>query len=213
MNGINTGEIILYQPDNTTRLEVRIEYETVWLTQAQMVELFQTTKQNVSLHINNVFKEGELEPFATVKDYLTVQNEGGRDVFRNIRHYNLDVIISVGYRVKSQRGTQFRQWANIVLKDYLLKGFIINQRIEKLEHQMIEFDLRLKTSQLNESLLQNEIRNLKNYIEAILSDFNEINEDTRIQLELINTMLAELQVKNKWNDTPRKPIGFLKDEK
>ena len=112
---------------------VKLEDESVWLTQAQMVELFQASKQNVSLHINNIFKEGELQKIATVKEYLTVQKEGNRFVKRKIEYYNLDVIISVGYRIKSIRGTQFRQWANKVLKDYLLKGYAINRRVEQLE--------------------------------------------------------------------------------
>ena len=127
------GEIILYQPDETVKLEVRMEDETVWLTQAQMVELFCSTKQNISLHINNIFKEGELAEKATVKEYLTVRTEGNRKVKRKITCYNLDVIISVGYRVKSVRGTQFRIWANSVLKEYLLKGYSINQRLSELE--------------------------------------------------------------------------------
>jgi hypothetical protein len=95
------NEIILYQPDNSIQLEVRLEDETVWLTQAQMILLFDTTKQNVSLHINNIFKERELEREATVKDFLTVQSEGRRSVQRIVSYYNLDVIISVGYRVHS----------------------------------------------------------------------------------------------------------------
>jgi hypothetical protein len=115
------GEIILYQTeDNQTQLEVRIDDETVWLTQSQMVNLFSSTKQNMSLHINNIFKEGELIQSSTVKEYLTVQLEGARRVQRKVSIYNLDVIISVGYRVKSNRGTQFRIWANSVLKNYLL---------------------------------------------------------------------------------------------
>ena len=130
------GEIILYQPDETVKLEVRMEDETVWLTQAQMVELFCSTKQNISLHINNIFHEGELVEKATVKEYLTVRTEGNRKVKRKITCYNLDVIISVGYRVKSIRGTQFRQWANSVLKEYLLKGYSINQRINQLESRI-----------------------------------------------------------------------------
>ena len=132
----NNGEIILYQPDNEVRLEVRLEDETVWLTQAQMAELFQTSKQNVSLHTNNIFKEGELMPDATVKESLTVQIEGRRSVKRKIIWYNLDVIISVGYRVKSIRGTQFRQWANKVLKEYLLKGYAVNQCLNQLERRV-----------------------------------------------------------------------------
>ena len=131
-----TGEIILYQPNENVQLEVRLEEETVWLTQQQMTLLFETTKQNVSLHINNIFKEEELSPVSTVKEYLTVQQEGNRIIKRNQKYYNLDVIISVGYRVKSQRGTQFRQWANKVLKDYLLKGYALNQRLLKIENQL-----------------------------------------------------------------------------
>ena len=116
---MENNQIIIYQTeDGQTQIDVRMEKDTVWLTQAQMVELFQTTKQNVSLHIGNVFKEGELEKEATVKEYLTVQAEGVRNVSRRVKHYNLDVIISVGYRVKSKRGVQFRQWANKVLKGY-----------------------------------------------------------------------------------------------
>jgi hypothetical protein len=101
---METGEIILYQSnDKSTQLEVRIEEETVWLTQAQMVELFSSTKQNISLHINNIYKEGELSSNSTVKEYLTVQIEGSRKVQRKITRYNLDVIISVGYRVKLKK--------------------------------------------------------------------------------------------------------------
>jgi len=131
-----TGEVVMYQPDETIRLEVRMDNETVWLTQAQMVELFQTTKQNVSLHVGNVFREGELNKEGTVKEYLTVQTEGNRNVIRKVKYYNLDVIISVGYRVKSKRGTKFRQWAAMILKDYLLKGYAINKRMELLEQRV-----------------------------------------------------------------------------
>ena len=127
---------IMYQPDETIRLEVRVENETVWLTQQQMADLFLTTKQNVSLHISNIYDEGELEYVTTVKDYLTVQKEGKRMVKRHINLYNLDVIISVGYRVKSLRGTRFRQWANRVLKEYLLNGYSVNRRFETIEQRL-----------------------------------------------------------------------------
>ena len=130
------NEIILYQPDDTLALDVRVEDDSVWLTQAQMAELFQATKQNISLHIRNIYKEGELDEMATVKEYLTVQKEGNRNVQRNIYYYNLDVIISVGYRVKSLRGTHFRQWANKILKEYLLRGYSINQRLMQLEDRI-----------------------------------------------------------------------------
>jgi hypothetical protein len=135
-------EILLYQTeDGQSRVEVRLENETVWLTQAQMVELFQTTKQNISLHIRNVFQEGELKEGSTVKDYLTVQIEGNRQVEREIRYYNLDVIISVGYRVKSHRGTQFRIWATQQLKEFLIKGFVLNdERLKETGHTNHYFD-------------------------------------------------------------------------
>ena len=129
----NTNDkIVIYQTDDgRTQIDVRLEEETVWLSQAQMVELFQTTKQNVSLHLGNVYKEGELGKEATVKKYLTVQSEGNRRVNRWVNYYNLDVIISVGYRVKSKRGTAFRIWARKILKDYLVKGYAVNDRIRK----------------------------------------------------------------------------------
>ena len=131
------SKIIIYQTeDGQTQIDVRLENDTVWLTQAQMVELFQTTKQNVSLHVSNVFKEGELEQESTVKEYLTVQQAGRRAVSRQVKYYNLDVIISVGYRVKSKRGTAFRIWARRVLKDYLIKGYAVNERIRK--EQIVE---------------------------------------------------------------------------
>ena len=206
MNDINTGEIIVYQPDETIRLDVMIEGETVWLTQAQMAELFQTTIPNVNIHIKNIFDEGELEDISVIKKSLITAADGKKYRTKN---YNLDVIISVGYRVKSKRGTQFRIWANRVLKEYLLKGYVVNQRIERIEKQ-VEF--LVKTTYTMYGQLQKEIQQLKNYVEAILSDFNDINEDTRMQLELINSMLAELQVKNNWSEKPRKQIGFIRNE-
>jgi hypothetical protein len=130
------NEIILYQPDALTqRIEVKFEDETVWLSQEQMALLFKQSKQNVSLHIRNCFKENELEEASTVKEYLTVQTEGKRKIKRKINFYNLDVIISVGYRIKSKQGTRFRIWANQVLKDYLLKGYAVNNRMNRLEDQ------------------------------------------------------------------------------
>ena len=123
------NEIVLYQPNENLQLQVRIENDTVWLTQTQMVQLFASTKQNISLHINNIFREGELEEISTVKEYLTVQREGNRDITRKVKYYNLDVIISVGYRIKSIVGTRFRQWANGILKDYMLRGYAVDQRL------------------------------------------------------------------------------------
>lgn len=127
------GEIILYQPDETVKLEVHMEDETVWLTQAQMVELFCSTKQNISLHINNIFKEKELVKDSVVKKSLTTASDGKK---YQTNFYNLDVIISVGYRVKSVRGTQFRIWANSILKEYLLKGYSVNQRLNDMGKEL-----------------------------------------------------------------------------
>ena len=131
------GEIVLYQPDESVRLEVRLQDETVWLTQQQMAELFRTTKQNVSLHINNCFREGELTPDSVVKESLTTAGDG-----KNYRtkYYNLDVIISVGYRVKSPVGTRFRQWALAVLKDYLLRGYAVHQQALALQQVNLRID-------------------------------------------------------------------------
>jgi hypothetical protein len=122
-----SSEIILYQTeDGKTRIEVRMEGETVWLTQQLMAELFQTTKQNISLHIQNIFEEGELSTRSTVKKYLTVQREGQREVKRLLEYYNLDMIISVGYRVKSHVATRFRIWATQCLREYIIKGFTLD---------------------------------------------------------------------------------------
>ena len=119
--------ILLYQSrDGEAAISVRLEGQTVWLTQAQMAELFQTTKQNVSLHIRNIVEDGELPASATVKDYLTVQIEGTRRVERSVEHYSLAMIIAVGYRVRSSRGTQFRQWATATLSEFLTKGFVLD---------------------------------------------------------------------------------------
>ena len=125
------GEIVVYQPDEITRLEVMVENETVWLTQSQLSALFQKDQSVIARHIKNVFADGELLEEATVANFATVQMEGGREITRNITHYNLDVIISVGYRVKSLRGTQFRIWANSVLREYLIKGFAMNDDLLK----------------------------------------------------------------------------------
>ncbi|MGV8078916.1 MAG: virulence RhuM family protein [Syntrophales bacterium] len=121
------GELLVYQTDDgRVKLEVRLENETVWLTQQIMAELFQTTKQNISLHIQNIIDEGELSPEATVKEFLTVQKEGARQVQRKLAYYNLDMIISVGYRVKSAIATRFRIWATQRLKEYIVKGFVMD---------------------------------------------------------------------------------------
>jgi predicted transcriptional regulator len=139
---MDKGEIVLYRPqDKNIAIDVLVENETVWLTQAQMAELFETTKQNVGQHIRNAFKDGELVREVVVKKFFTTTLHGAipsKTQTRLVEHYNLDVIISVGYRVKSLHGVQFRRWAMQVLKDYILRGYAINHRIERLEYQMTE---------------------------------------------------------------------------
>jgi hypothetical protein len=133
-------EFLLYiADDGQTRIDVRVQDENVWLNQLQLAELFQTTKQNISLHIKNVFKDGELDEAATVKEYLTVQTEGRRAVSRGVAHYNLDMIIAVGFRVRSTRGTQFRQWANARLGEYIIKGFAMDdERLSQSRHDYFD---------------------------------------------------------------------------
>ena len=131
------SEIILYQPDNEVRLEVRLEDETVWLTQTQISELFQRDRTVITKHIANIFKEKELEEKTNVHFLHFAKSD------KPVKIYSLDIIISVGYRVKSQRGTQFRQWANKVLKEYLLKGYAVNQRLSDLENTVAEHSKKI----------------------------------------------------------------------
>jgi hypothetical protein len=134
------GEIVIFKASDNAefQIEVRVEDETIWLTQAQIVSLFSSSKANVSEHIKNIYLSKELEPAATVRKFRTIQNEGNRKVSRNIDHYNLDMIISIGYRVNSIRGTQFRIWANKILKEYLLKGHAVNNRLERIENDVYQ---------------------------------------------------------------------------
>lgn len=124
---VRSSEIVIYRtPGRGTRIQVRLDDGTVWLEQIEIAALFETTKQNVSGHLRNIYAEGELDRSATVKDYLTVRQEGGRQINRKIEYYNLDAILAVGYRVRSPRGTQFRQWATERLKEYVIKGFTLD---------------------------------------------------------------------------------------
>lgn len=183
------NEIIIYQTqDGQTKIDVRIENETVWLTQNQMAELFQTSKQNISLHIKNIFEEQELEENSTVKDYLTVQNEGARTVSRNITHYNLDVIISVGYRVKSLRGTQFRIWATQILKEYMRKGFALNDDLLKQSggggywKELLE---RIRDIRSSEKVFYRQILD----IYATSTDYNPNAEETKLFFKVVQNKM------------------------
>lgn len=136
MNDIETakGEIVMYQPDETIRLEVRVEDETVWLNQAQMAELFGTKRQAITKHLLNIYECEELKREPTSSILELVRKEGNRIVHRKVEFYNLDAIISVGFRVNTKRGIEFRQWANRVLKQFLIKGYVVNQRMTELEN-------------------------------------------------------------------------------
>ena len=138
MNNIESqkGEIVMYQPDETIRLEVRVEDETVWLSQQQIADLFQSSRTNVVEHIMHIYEDEELEENSTCRKFRQVRKEGTRMVSRIIPMYNLDMIISVGYRINSKRGTKFRQWANRILKEYLLNGYSINRRFETIEQRL-----------------------------------------------------------------------------
>lgn len=163
------NQIEIYQTsDKQTTISVQFENDTVWLTQQQMAILFQQTKQNISLHIANCYKEGELENTSTVKEYLTVQREGNRNVRRKIVYYNLDVIISVGYRVKSKQGTMFRQWATKRLKEFLVQGFTLNEK------RLAESSIQIQTIKTGISILNRVLQSNKNSREnTILSFFSK----------------------------------------
>ena len=150
------NEIIIFENQNV-KLEVNMKDETVWLSLDQMAELFERDKSVISRHISNIFKE-ELDKDSTVAKFATVQNEGGRTIRRNIEYYNLDVVISVGYRVKSKNGTKFRQWANKILKDYMLKGYAVNQRrLEYLEKTIKLIDI---ANRIDEKLENNDAKEI-----------------------------------------------------
>lgn len=140
-------EIVLYQPNETIQLEVHLRDETVWLSQQQMAELFATDRTSILRHIGNIYKTHELDESATCAKIAQVRQEGGRTIVRQIPFYNLDMIISVGYRVNSIRGTRFRQWANKVIKDYMLKGYAVNQRLLNIENQLVSQQKQLAQHQ------------------------------------------------------------------
>ncbi len=180
------NEIIIYQTqDGQTKIDVRIENETVWLTQNQMADLFQTTKQNISLHIKHIFEEGELLEDLVVKDYLTTASDGKN---YNTKHYNLDVIISVGYRVKSLRGTQFRIWATQVLKEYMKKGFALNDDLLKQAggggywKELLE---RIRDIRSSEKVFYRQILD----IYATSSDYNPNAEETKLFFKVVQNKM------------------------
>ena len=154
------NKIVIYQTeDGKTQLDVKLENETVWLTQAQLVQLFDSSKANVSEHIKHIYEDGELAADSTVRKFRTVQTEGKRQVGRNVTYYNLDLIISLGYRVNTKRGIQFRQWATSVLRDYLIKGYAINQRIREENYRQMVQLVRSMARTVKLQDLSKEVRN------------------------------------------------------
>ena len=148
------GELVIYQVNDDVKIEVVLNDDTVWLSQSQIVQLFQSSKANISEHIKSIYQQNELDRDSTVRNFRTVRVEGNREVFRNITYYNLDVIISVGFRVNTKIGIHFRQWANNILKNNLLKGYSINQRIDyienKFDNKLYNHDVQLK--EINEQI-------------------------------------------------------------
>jgi hypothetical protein len=184
------SNILIYQDkDGLTKVEVRLENETLWVTQQQMTELFQTTKQNISLHIANIYNEGELDEKSTVKDFLTVQKEGSRRVKRTLQYYNLDMIISVGYRIKSHVATRFRIWATSVIKEYMIKGFALD-------------DERLKEARNNyfDELLDRirDIRTSEKVFYRKICDIFVTSIDYEPDMEITRNFFASVQNKFHW---------------
>ena len=195
------SEIILYQTeDGRTRIQCRFEEETLWLTQAQIAGLFQTTAQNVTLHLKAIFAEGELMEAATCKDYLQVRYEGRREVTRNLRHYRLEAILAVGFRVRSLRGTQFRQWATARLGEYLVKGFTMDD--ERLKNppgkgQKDYFDELLERIR--------DIRSSERRFYQKVLDIYATSADYTSDTELTQQFFATVQNKMHWATHGRPP--------
>jgi len=189
--------IAIYQAaDGSMTTEVRLEGETVWLSQKQMAELFDKNIMTVNEHIANVFAEGELEPSATIRQFLMVRQEGKREVKREIEHYNLDVIISVGYRVKSKQGTQFRIWANRVLKDYLVQGYSLNQqRLEAQQEKLAELKQAIALSARliqNKNLSSDESQGILSILEKYSHALTVLDDYDHQRLQVVGTRTLEL---------------------
>ena len=186
---MNNSEILIYQnPDGNIKIDVRLEEETVWLTQEQMATLFGKGRSTIAEHITNVFEEGELEQTRTCRKFRQVRQEGIREVEREIDHYNLDVIISVGYRVKSPQGTQFRIWATQRLKEYIIKGFALNDDRFKKGHSMNYFNElqeRIREIRISERFFYQKIKDI--YTTSI--DYNANDERTIEFFKIIQNKL------------------------
>jgi hypothetical protein len=184
------SNLILYTTeDGRSQIKLCTENQTVWLTQLEMAELFDATKQNISLHLKNLFEDGELDPAATVKESLTVQAEGDRDVQRQVMLYNLEAILAVGYRVRSSRGVQFRRWASSVLKEYLLKGFAMDdERLKNPDGRPDHFDEmleRIRDIRASEKRFYQKVRDLF----ALSSDYDKTDQATQVFFATVQNIL------------------------
>jgi len=184
------SELILYTTeDGRSQIKLRAKEQTVWLTQLEMAELFDATKQNISLHLKNVFEDGELDPAATVKESLTVQIEGSREVQRPVTLYNLDAILAVGYRVRSPRGVQFRRWASTILKEYLRKGFVMDdERLKNPDGRPDYFDemlARIRDIRASEKRFYQKVRDLF----ALSSDYDKTDKATQVFFATVQNLL------------------------
>jgi hypothetical protein len=184
------NNLILYTTeDGRSQIQLRADLGTVWLTQLDMAELFDATKQNISLHLKNIFQDGELDPAATVKESLTVQTEGGRQVHRTVTVYNLDAILAVGYRVRSPRGVQFRRWASTVLKEYLAKGFVMDdERLKNPDGRPDYFDemlARIRDIRASEKRFYQKVRDLL----ALSTDYDKTDQATQSFFATVQNLL------------------------
>lgn len=189
----NRGNIVIYQTkDGKTSIDVKLEDETVWLTQAQMAELFQTDRTSIVKHVNNIYKSEELEKDSTCAKIAQVQMEGNRTIKRHIIYYNLDMIISVGYRVNSMRGTQFRIWANKILKDYLIKGYAINQQVKAAQLEDLKSTVRLLSNVIeHKQLTLDEANGLLRVITDYTYGLDTLDKYDYQQLEVDSTTPTE----------------------
>lgn len=183
-------QLILYtSEDGQARIQLRADRSTVWLSQLEMAELFNASKQNISLHLKNIFEDGELDPAATVKESLTVQTEGGREVRRSVTHYNLDAILAVGYRVRSPRGVQFRRWASTVLAEYLKKGFAMDdERLKNPDGRPDYFDemlARIRDIRASEKRFYQKVRDLF----ALAADYDTTDQATQQFFATVQNLL------------------------
>ncbi|OGS99016.1 MAG: cytochrome C biogenesis protein CycH [Gallionellales bacterium RIFCSPLOWO2_02_60_31] len=193
----STGQIAIYQTDDgQTRIDVRFEQDSVWLTQRQMSEVFDTTPENILMHLKNIFRDAELDESATTKDFLVVQTEGKRRVERNLKHYDLDAIISVGYRVSSKRAVQFRQWATQRLREYLVQGYSLNQqRLEAQQEKLAELKQAIALSARlihNKNLSHSESRGILAILEKYSHALTVLDDYDHQRLQVVGTRTLAL---------------------